>query len=69
MIISAYIDRIEEDKAVILLGDDMKKMNFPAAYLPDDIGEGDYVTIEIKPDADKGGDAAEEALALFKATK
>ena len=48
--VKAYIDRIEEDKAVMLLGEDFKKVNFPVEYLPDDLGEGDYVLIDVKRD-------------------
>ena len=68
--IKAYIDRIEEDKAVMLLGDDYdKKLNFPVKFLPADIGEGDYVTIEIRRDEKAEDEAAEDLLDLWQSTK
>lgn len=32
--ISAYLDRFEDDLAVLLLGDEMKKVNFRSASCP-----------------------------------
>lgn len=63
--ISAYIDRFEEDKAVLMLGDDMKKCNFPKSYLPDGLQEGDYVKISIEYDKEATEAAEEEARALM----
>ena len=48
--ISAYIDRLEGDLAVLLLGDEMKKVNFPVCFLPDEVGEGDYLKLDISYD-------------------
>ncbi len=67
--IKGYIDRIEEDKAVILLGDDYQKLNFPMEYLPKDLGEGDYIAIDIKRDEAAESDAADELLSLWQSTK
>lgn len=63
--ISAYIDRFEEDLAVLLLGDDLKKVNFPSKYLPQDLQEGDYIKITISYDKQKTSEAEAEALALL----
>ncbi|MCI6100854.1 MAG: DUF3006 domain-containing protein [Selenomonas sp.] len=63
--ISAYLDRFEEDKAVLLLGDDMKKCNFPRKYLPDGLNEGDYVKIDIQYDKEATEAAEAEAQALL----
>ena len=65
MMISAYRDRFEEDKAVLLLGDDMKKCNFPRAYLPDGLNEGDYIKIDIQYDKETTEAAEAEAQALL----
>ena len=67
--IKAYIDRIEEDKAVMLLGDEYRRLNFPVALLPKNLGEGDYVTIEIKRDEAAEDNAADELLSLWQDTK
>lgn len=64
--ISAYLDRFEEDKAVLLLGDDMKKVNFPRSYLPEGLNEGDYVTISIAYDKETTEAAEEEARKLME---
>ena len=66
MMISAYLDRFEEDKAVLLLGDDMKKCNFPRSYLPDGLNEGDYVKIDIQYDKETTEAAEAEAQALLR---
>lgn len=63
--ISAYIDRFEEDKAVLLLGDDMKKCNFPKSCLPDGLTEGDYITIDIACDKEATEAAEDEARKLM----
>ena len=64
--IQAYIDRIEEDKAVLLLGDDMDKVILPARYLPHEVGEGEYISITITPDHEATDVAEDEALALLR---
>ena len=38
--IPAYIDRFEESFAVLYLGEEMKKVNFPKAFLPAGLKEG-----------------------------
>lgn len=64
--ISAYIDRYEGELAVLLLGDNMKKVNFPKEFLPAEAGEGDYVKIDITLDEEANDEAEEEALELLR---
>ncbi len=66
--ISAYIDRFEGDLAVLYLGagDNMKKVNFPKSYLPEGVGEGDYLRIDIRYDREATEKAEQEALELLK---
>ena len=64
--ISAYLDRIEGNLAVLLLGDEEKKLNFPREFLPEGAGEGDYLKLEIELDEDAKERAEEEALALLQ---
>ena len=64
--ISAYIDRVEGDLAVLLLGEDMKKVNFPVSYLPANTGEGDYLKLELSYDKEATERAEQEALELLK---
>ena len=63
--ISAYIDRFEGELAVLLLGDDMKKVNFPKAYLPAKVGEGDYLKLDISYDKEATEQAEQEAQDLL----
>lgn len=62
----AVIDRIEEDKAVLLVGEEEKKVIFPLTYLPEGVGEGDYLQLEICPDPEATKNAREEAAELLK---
>ena len=64
--ISAYLDRFEGNLAVLLLGEEEKKVNFPKSFLPEDVGEGDYLKIEISRDEEKTAEAEAEALSLMQ---
>lgn len=67
--ISAVIDRFEENKAVLLAGDEEIKINFPRALLDKNLKEGDYITIDIKYDAEATQKAKDEVAALLKSLK
>lgn len=65
MTVEAYIDRFEEDKAVIYFGDDMaQKIVYPKAFLDESLEEGDYVKITVEYDEEATQKALQEALAL-----
>ena len=60
--ISAYVDRIEENLAVILLGENEDyQIEIPSNLLPEDLAEGSYINIEISIDKKKTQDALKEA--------
>ena len=63
--IAGYIDRIEEDVAVILLNDGGYQLNFPAELLPEDMGEGDYINLSLSQDEEKKQAVLAEALSLM----
>ena len=63
--IAGYIDRIEEDVAVILLNDGDYQLNFPAELLPEDMGEGDYINLSLSQDEEKKQAVLAEALPLM----
>ena len=63
--IEGYIDRIEEDVAVILLNDGDYQLNFPAELLPEDMGEGDYINLSLSQDEEKKQAVLAEALSLM----
>ena len=70
--ITAYLDRIEEledgsAKAVFLVEeeeDEFREFVLPADFLPEDTGEGEYLTIKISRDQDKTDKALAEARRL-----
>lgn len=67
--LSAVIDRFEEDKAVLLIGDEEIKVNFPRKLLDKKLKEGDYITLDIKYDAKATKEAQEEVQNLLKSLK
>lgn len=67
--LSAVIDRFEEDKAVLLVGDEEIKVNFPRKLLDKNLKEGDYITLDIKYDAKTTKEAQEEVQNLLKSLK
>lgn len=62
----AVIDRFEGKKAVLLVGDDEQPVLFPASELPDGLGEGDYIRMEISYDAQATREAMEESQRLLR---
>jgi hypothetical protein len=66
----AIIDRFEEDKAVLLVGEDEDvKVVFPKEYLPKEAEEGDYLSVDISIDMEATEAARAEAEALLKELK
>lgn len=66
MTVSGYLDRFESDKAVLYLGDDMVKVDYPRSMLDSSLNEGDYVKINIEFDEETTEAARQEALALLE---
>lgn len=64
--ISGYVDRIEEDLAVILLEDEEYQIEIPCRFLPDDLNEGSYIKLDISYDEEKTKAALQEAMDLMK---
>lgn len=58
MKIEVTIDRFEGTKAVLLYGENCLSINWPRELLPEDLQEGDVLTINIKKD----GKATQKAL-------
>lgn len=63
--LSAVIDRFEEDKAVLLIGEEEQKVIFPRNLLSSSLKEGDYLTIDINYDEKATLQAKEEIDLLF----
>ena len=64
MTVTAYIDRVEGDKAVLYIGDEMVKVDYPKAFLDDELEEGDYIKITIEYDGEATEEALQEAMSL-----
>lgn len=47
----AVVDRIENDTAIVLFGDEETAVNIPLALLPEDTKEGSFlqITIDLDP--------------------
>ena len=67
--ISAVIDRFEEDKVVLLVGEDEQKVVFPKNLLDENLNEGDYLSIDIKYDEVATKKAVAEIEDLLKSLK
>ena len=67
--ISAIIDRFEEDKVVLLVGEDEQKVVFPKNLLDENLKEGDYLSIDIKYDEVATKKAVAEIEDLLKSLK
>ena len=64
--ISGYVDRIEEDLAIILLVEDEYQIEIPCKLLPDDINEGNFIKLDIKKDKQSTQAALKEAMELME---
>lgn len=67
--ISAVIDRFEEDKVVLLVGEDEQKVVFPKNLLDENLKERDYLSIDIKYDEVATKKAVAEIEDLLKSLK
>lgn len=67
--ISAVIDRFEEEKVVLLVGEDEQKVVFPKNLLDENLKEGDYLSIDIKYDEVATKKAVAEIKDLLKSLK
>jgi hypothetical protein len=66
MRIQAVIDRVEHDKAVILLDEDEEQLIWPLSKLPVEAKAGHVLQIDIVIDEAATKQAEEEANALLK---
>lgn len=65
--VSAFVDRIEGDLAVIYLGEGQDyKINIPLKFLPNDIKENTNLKFNISIDNKTGDDIAKEVEDLRK---
>jgi hypothetical protein len=63
----AYIDRIEDGIAVLLLGDEERdRVNLPKRYLPKGAREGQALTVTLVVDEEGTGAAKAETQSLIE---
>lgn len=66
MQIKAVIDRFENSRAVLLVGEEETAVNWPKEFLPAKVKEGDYLQLTISFDAEATAAARAEAEELLK---
>jgi len=63
----AFVDRIENDMAVLLLGEDGNvQVNVPLSWLPPDVSEGIYLDVTFTVDKDTTKRAKDDVQALLE---
>jgi len=67
MNVKAVIDRFEENKAVLLVGEDERQVVWPKKMLPDEVAEGDILQVHFEVDTVATIAAKREAALLLKA--
>lgn len=66
MKLKAVVDRFEEDKAVLLLGEAERAVAWPREALPDEVREGDILWVAVSVDEAATRTARAEAEALLR---
>lgn len=61
-----FVDRIEGDKAVLLIGEERHELNLPKSLLPAEAVEGAWLTVRIDFDAEATLDAGERIARLLE---
>ncbi|MEG6586824.1 DUF3006 domain-containing protein [Dendrosporobacter sp. 1207_IL3150] len=63
---TAVIDRFEQKKAVLLVGEEEVIVSWPKSFLPEKAKEGDFIKINIDIDVEATAEAKKEAEDLLK---
>lgn len=65
--VRAFIDRFEDDRAVLLLGEDETEIaTVPRSCLPPQAAEGTVLTLSIKVEPEKTAEASERVSRLIR---
>ena len=63
----AFVDRVEGDKAVLLVGEkEEHTVVLPAEYLPEGVGEGAVLTLIVRYEPELTAEASEETRRLIR---
>jgi hypothetical protein len=68
--VSMVIDRIEDDRAALVMSDDEKvKLSLPVKVLPDGVKSGDHLEVTFKIDRKRTEEVAAEVEDLLEKLK
>ena len=68
--VSVVVDRIEDDRAALVLSDDEKeKLSLPIKVLPDGVKSGDHLEVTFKIDRKRTQEVAAEVEDLLEKLK
>ena len=65
-IVKAFVDRIEGDTAVLLVGDEMDEINVPRRLLPPDAVEGSALTLRFEMDQESAAQCKRRTARLIE---
>lgn len=66
MLVKAVVDRFEGNLAVLIFEDEEKSIIWPRQYLPQNIGEGDFLQFDINIDVAATNAALQKNAALLE---
>jgi 5-carboxymethyl-2-hydroxymuconate isomerase len=66
MKLQVVIDRFEEDKAILLIGETESRVVWPREYLPQGTEEGDHVEVSFRIDPEATRSAKQEVEDLLR---
>lgn len=64
--LQAFVDRIEEKSAVLLIGENNPPIIIPVALLPENVEEGTVVKLRFEVDSEATIEAKEKAAGLIE---
>ena len=68
--VAMVVDRIEDDRAALVLSDDDKvKFSLPVKFLPDGVESGDHLEVTFKIDRERTEEVAGEVEDLLEKLK
>ena len=68
--VGMIVDRIEDDRAALVLSDDEKvKLSLPVKFLPDGVKGGDHLEVTFKIDRERTQEVAAEVEDLLEKLK
>ena len=66
LVVKAFVDRIEGDTAVLLVGDALDEVNVPRRFLPPDAAEGSALIVRFQVDQDAATERKQRIARLIE---